>query len=42
MDLTKWTVLSLLDIKFLRNLKLAVIFGRTFCYNRYMQVCFMI
>lgn len=27
MDLTKWTVLSLIDSKFLRNLKLAVIFG---------------
>nr|CAH0100079.1 unnamed protein product [Daphnia galeata] len=27
MDLTKWTVLSLLDNKFLRNLKMAVIFG---------------
>lgn len=30
MDLTKWTVLSLLDNKFLRNLKMAVIFGKPF------------
>lgn len=30
MDLTKWTVLSLIDSKFLRNLKLAVIFGQYF------------
>lgn len=28
MDVTKWTALSLLDSKFVKSLKIAVIFGK--------------